>query len=90
MGVIALIRQTFYDAGWQRDAMIASAKYPGEPRTEFVTDLAALEGAAEGKEPVIFETGDKYAILRAAKIAKEFSLKSGCAAAARNTSASMP
>jgi imidazolonepropionase-like amidohydrolase len=75
MGAIALIRQSFIDALWQRDALKASAEYPNEPRPEFVTDLAALQNAAEGKQPVIFETTDEYSILRSDRIAKEFNLK---------------
>src|SRR5579862_6776496 len=74
MGAIALIRQTFSDALWQRDAMKAYNENPGEKRPEFVLDLASLLNAAEGKQPVIFETTDEYSILRAERIAKEFKL----------------
>lgn len=75
MGVIALIRQTFLDAQWHTQAMAAAAKYPHEPQPEFVADLAALENAAFGRQPVLFETTDELSLLRAHKIAKEFSLK---------------
>ncbi len=75
MGAIALIRQTFLDARWQHDAMAAAMKHPDEPRPEFVADLAALEDAAAAKQPVMFESTDELSILRAARIAKEFSLK---------------
>jgi len=75
MGAIALMRQTFLDAQWHRDAMTASAKYPAEQRPEFVEDLAALQPAIEGKQPVVFEATDEMSILRASRIAKEFNLK---------------
>ena len=75
IGTIALIRQTFLDAQWYRSAMQASAKYPSEPRPEFVAELAALEGAISGGQPVMFESTDEQSLLRAARIAKEFSLK---------------
>ena len=76
MGTIALIRQTMFDARWYRDAMSASAKYPDEPKVEFSADLAALENIVSRKQPIIFESTDEFSLLRAAKIAKEFSLNS--------------
>ncbi len=75
MGTIALIRQTFIDAQWHRDAFAASAKYPSEPRPEFVADLSALEQVISGKQPLLFETTDELSLLRASRIAKEFGLK---------------
>lgn len=75
IGTIALIRQTFLDAQWYRNAMQAAAKNPGEPRPEFVGELAALEDAITAKQPVIFEATDELNLLRAARIAKEFSLR---------------
>ncbi|MBI5215654.1 MAG: amidohydrolase family protein [Ignavibacteriae bacterium] len=75
MGAIALMRQTFFDAQWHRDAWAAAAKYPNEPRPEFTNDLAALEDVISAKQPVMFEAGDELATLRAQNIAKEFSLQ---------------
>ena len=75
MGTIALIRQTMLDAQWQRSAMQAAAQYPSEPRPEFFSDLSALEDVIAGKQSVIFETTDEFSLLRATKIANEFSLK---------------
>ncbi len=75
MGAIALIRQTALDAQWHRDAMKVAASNPSEPRPEFVADLAALEDVLTAKEPVVFESTDELSLLRAAKIAKEFSWK---------------
>ncbi|HEV8537428.1 MAG TPA: amidohydrolase family protein, partial [Bacteroidota bacterium] len=70
-----LIRQTILDAQWHRDALKASARFPDEPRPEFVADLAALEPVLTGSVPVLFETTDEISLLRASRIAKEFSLK---------------
>jgi len=75
MGAVALIRQTFLDAQWQRTALEAAAQNPLEHGPEYAEDLAALAGAVDAKQPVIFETADEIAILRAANIAKEFSLR---------------
>lgn len=75
MGAIALVRQTFLDAQWQRTALQAAAQTPLEHAPEYVEDLAALAGAVDAKQPVIFETGDEIALLRAADIVKEFSLR---------------
>ena len=74
MGTIALIRQTFIDANWYADALRIFSKNPAQERPEENISLSVLEAAASGKQPVIFETTDEQNILRAAKIAKEFSL----------------
>lgn len=60
MGCIALIRQTFYDADWY-----------SKNKVEYNIGLEKIN--ATKKLPVIFEAENKLAILRAAKIAKEFS-----------------
>jgi imidazolonepropionase-like amidohydrolase len=75
MGAIALIRQTILDAQWQRDAMQAWERYPMEPKPEYVPELAALKGLIGGTEPLVMETSDEHAVLRAEAIASEFSLK---------------
>lgn len=74
MGAIALIRQTFVDANWYADAWKVFAKNPAQVRPEENKSLVALQSAASGKQSVIFETSDEQNALRAAKIAKEFSL----------------
>ena len=74
MGAIALIRQTFIDANWYRDALRTFAKNPAQERPEENKSLTALEAAASGRQPIVFETTDEQNILRASKIAKEFSL----------------
>ncbi len=60
MGVIALLRQALYDAKW----------YKSNEQTERNLSLEALN--AQWNQTSIFYTQDKWEILRAAKIAKEF------------------
>ena len=74
MGAIALIRQTFIDANWYATAQKIYRKNPAQPRPEENEALAALDAAAAGKQPIVFETTDEQNVLRASKIAKEFSL----------------
>jgi len=74
MGAIALIRQTFIDASWYKEALRRYAKNPAQERPEENRSLVALEAAASGKQPVVFETTDEQNVLRASNIAKEFSL----------------
>jgi imidazolonepropionase-like amidohydrolase len=75
MGAIALIRQTALDAQWHRDAMKVAAANPEVARPEYVADLAALEDVLAAKQPVLFESTDEFSLLRASRIAKEFSWK---------------
>lgn len=75
MGIIALVRQTWYDTDWYRKAHEAYAKNPqGQKRPETNAALAALVDASLGRQPVVFDVSDDINFLRAAKIAKEFSL----------------
>ena len=74
MGVIALIRQTFLDADWYQRAHEAYAGNPRLPRPEFNESLAALKDALRGSIPVVIETSSEQNLLRAEKIAGEFSL----------------
>lgn len=75
MGAIALIRQTLLDARWYGEASRVHAKSPKQERPEENRSLAALGEAAAGKQPVLFETSEELSMLRAAKIAREFSLQ---------------
>jgi imidazolonepropionase-like amidohydrolase len=61
MGSVALIRQTYYDANW----------YAGQNK-EYNIGLAQLNQYKN--LPAIFEAENKLAILRAAKIGKEFGI----------------
>ena len=64
MGSIALIRQTLYDAQWYNQS---------STKTESNTSLEAIH--KHNNTPIIFDAADKYNIIRAEKIAKEFNLK---------------
>ena len=60
MGAIALLRQTFYDLKWYSKSI------------DKATDLSLEAMAASINLPFIFKTSDKWEILRASKIAREF------------------
>ncbi len=62
MGSIALIRQVFYDLDW----------YTRVPKDRVNLSLDAL--SKQHNLPFIFETKDKWELMRAAKISKEFGL----------------
>ena len=75
MGSIALIRQTLSDADWYIKAHEAYARRPsGKQRPEINIALAALSDVVQGKQPVIIDTSDELALLRASKLAGEYSL----------------
>ena len=75
MGVIALIRQTWYDADWYRKALDAYTKRPGnQKRPETNAALSALADAIQTRKPVVIDVSDDMNFLRAARISKEFSL----------------
>ncbi|HUI64884.1 MAG TPA: amidohydrolase family protein [Bacteroidota bacterium] len=74
MGLIALVRQTFYDSQWYRSATDAFYKNPSLPRPETNSALAALFPVLSGSMPVVIETSDELDLLRAEKIAGEFKL----------------
>ena len=75
MGVAAVVRQTFSDARWYRDAEAAWRAKPSLPRPDRVEAWAALGEAVSGSEPVLFETSDVLALLRAGKLAGESGLR---------------
>ena len=76
MGAVAVARQAFLDAAWWRDAEREYAARPaGRARPRLREASAALAGAIEGKETVVFETTDVLALLRAMRVAKERNLK---------------
>lgn len=73
IGVIALIRQTLYDADWYRQAHQIYAERPqGLSRPETNAALAALDDAARGAQPLLFEVNTDEELLRALRIADEF------------------
>jgi hypothetical protein len=75
MGIIAAVRQTFFDA--QYDAQIHTggrAHPPGRPRPEFNTAWTALRPAIEGRQRVLFEPGSALMGDRVRYIAEELKL----------------
>ncbi|MGZ5002564.1 MAG: hypothetical protein ACXWBM_05160, partial [Chthoniobacterales bacterium] len=76
MGCIALVRQTFLDAGWYQSAQDAYRKAPAmTERPEDNASLAALAAHAQRKQPSVIEAEDELDLLRALRIADEFKLK---------------
>jgi len=76
MGCIALIRQTFYDAQWYRDAHAAFKVSPrGQNKPEENLALESIQPLMEGKGAIIFEVEQNPNFLRALKITNEFGLK---------------
>lgn len=74
LGMISFVRQSLYDAQWQKDARAWAAKHKDEARPTFEPALDALVPALEGKMPVSFEADELREILRALSMAKEFKL----------------
>lgn len=74
LGYISFIRQSFYDAQWQRDARAHADRHKDAPRPVFEPVLDAMLPALERKIPVAFEAGEEREIRRALAIAKEFNL----------------
>jgi imidazolonepropionase-like amidohydrolase len=76
MGAVAMVRQSFLDAAWWRDAEAAYRRRSvGQARPRRDAAAQALVSAAEGKESVVFEATDVLSLLRAGKIVQEFKLK---------------
>jgi imidazolonepropionase-like amidohydrolase len=75
MGAVAFLRQVFLDADWYRRAReVYNASPTGLTRPEFNVGLAALEAAVTGNQPVLFETADAEELLRALRVADEFTI----------------
>ncbi len=75
MGSIALVRQTWYDAAWQRDYLAWSAKNTGSPRSEANFALDALQDSLASRQTVVFAAEDELDYARVLEIASEFRLK---------------
>ncbi len=74
MGAIALIRQTFLDAQWYKEAIASQTSRPNTAPLECNLSLDVL--SALGKDAMyIFECTDHQDIMRAARIAQEFDLQ---------------
>lgn len=75
MGAVALARQTWYDAMWQRDYQTWAQRQSNPPRAEANLALDALQDSLAGRQPVIFSTEDELDYARAFALAQEFGLK---------------
>lgn len=78
MGVIALLRQTWMDAGFQRADEEDYAARPGRrARPRFNSALTALHPTLRttNRQPVVFETGSVLMLDRAARMARELGLE---------------
>jgi imidazolonepropionase-like amidohydrolase/ribosomal protein S16 len=64
MGVVALLRQTYIDADWYKKT---------NGKSEFNISLDAFNN--NQSIPQVFDGGDKFGVLRANKIAKEFGIQ---------------
>ena len=75
MGAIALIRQTLLDARWYQQARAAGQANPAlAGAVEHDAALEALQAVLQKRLPLVIETGNDLAFLRALKLAKEFDL----------------
>ncbi|MFA9273889.1 MAG: amidohydrolase family protein [Candidatus Aquirickettsiella gammari] len=72
MGVIAQVRQTFYDAQWYQRATDSKIK---SERPQLNDSLEALKPVLAGRQPVIYATDNEQAYQRVAKIRDEFKLR---------------
>ncbi|WP_235033414.1 amidohydrolase family protein [Rubripirellula obstinata] len=73
MGATALLRQTFSDAAWYRDAQRARKLYPALPRPELNLSLAQI-GQIMESGTFVFDAANERMAQRSIDIAEEFSL----------------
>jgi imidazolonepropionase-like amidohydrolase len=73
-GVIAFIRQAFYDAQYYQAEWAHYEKVKNAPRPVYDQALDALQPALAGKLPVVFHVNSALDIRRALALAKEFKL----------------
>jgi len=75
LGIIAFMRQSFYDAEWYGKSSAIVNKYPSDNEPlPLNPSLEALEQFRANQKPILFETREEHGALRAAKIASEFNL----------------
>lgn len=74
MGVIALVRQVWYDVQWYGRAHERYSQNPMQEKPEVNIALAALQDAFMGKQPVMFWTWNEQGLLRTKAISREFNL----------------
>jgi len=73
MGAVALLRQTFYDSIWYRDAWAAHRAKPQLTRPATDLDLASL-GESLGQGTFVIDAPNERMAIRAVEMADEFSL----------------
>jgi imidazolonepropionase-like amidohydrolase len=71
MGSIAVLRQTFLDAKWYRDARAVAARRAGTERVAENLAWDALQPVISGQQPAVMVADDMLQVLQAAKIARE-------------------
>lgn len=74
MGAVALARQAFHDAQWDRDARRAVAKDPSLPVLPQQLTLTAMSPVLEGQKLFAVKAGNELFSLRADRFAREFNL----------------
>jgi len=74
-GSVAVIRQTFADAGWYKTVWDSYRTAQGKPRPESNVSLEALAPALARTQPVWFIASDMLDVLRTAAIAREAGLE---------------
>ncbi len=77
MGSIALVRQTFADAAWQRDLLARERSRGGIERPEANLALDALVPVLAGDRRVMFTASDELDVGRIAALGAEFELDYG-------------
>lgn len=76
MGVIAVVRQTFFDAQFQAADLAHYLAHPHDrPRPVFRTSLDALQPATHKTMPVLFEPAAVLMVDRATQLARELGLQ---------------
>ena len=71
MGAVAVIRQSFLDARWYRDAHAAAVKAQGAERPETNVSWESMQAAIAGLQPVTFVADEMLEVLRASRLANE-------------------
>jgi len=72
MGAIAVLRQSFLDAAWYRDARAAYARAPlGVERPETNMAWDAIQPVLQGQQPLFMRVDDMLGVLSAAQIGRE-------------------
>lgn len=74
-GATALLRQTFMDAQWHLQYLDWQRRHRASPSLGEQLELASLEPALRGRQPVLFDATDEHDLERAWRVAAEFKLR---------------